>query len=288
MYLVDNKGVRNLLMLLSKYDGIYKKIYEDSISGNWSNSNSLDHQMFFINLSEAVTSEEDTYNLDSFNGEYAKDCYMNLNLPKSDAYMHHLNYFIELMNKSGYSSYWEYDYYEIPSNKSEFSEMAWEKNGTTYELLRETGDYWWFLVAFSQVYSSWLYMSFGELNRFLHSVNQKGMKGFSEDWFVPLKTFYAREEIRVEFENSKNKSFDKSTLKNVDFSTLNSVNVNYIPEYDLDDYVENEGNFYDPFDVYLAITASGGFAQSLERQDLEGSVENIGKMIKKRKKKVKR
>lgn len=171
----------------------------------------------------------------------------------------------------------------MPETKTEFYNEEWREGGVTYELLRETNDYFWFLVALFQVYCSCNYVPWEDLNDSLMEIDDSGFKGFSFDWFTPLKTWVFREKMRIEFEKSSKKEFieNKSVLKNVDFSSLVSVDVNEVPEFELDDYVEHDGLLYDPFDVYLAITAAGGLAQSLERQDLEGSVTNVGKMLKK-------
>jgi hypothetical protein len=120
----------------------------------------------------------------------------------------------------------------------------------------------------------------------VESYYSKFPSGFSFNWFLPLRDYFNAKKLEAEFSNKSLKSIS-SQYENVDFSTIKEVDVSAVPEYELEDGFVNYGNrYYNRFDVLLAITAAGGLAQSLERQDLEGKVTTVGRLRKNKKKSI--
>lgn len=209
--------------------------------------------------------------------------YVNMSLSKSDDYMKWFHTFKKGIENLGFENT---EYYDKMKRVYIHEEIPWEEGGVLYDLLDETGDYFWFICLLYSRYGSIVDATFPDLFKIYGNMIEKGHKEvFDMEWFDPLRTFIKTNRLRDEFEykNVSIKSFDFSKA---DFSKIEPDDISNIPEYDIEDmFIEKDGDFYSIDKALLAITASGGLAQSLERQDLEPSITNVSNMIKRKKKK---
>jgi hypothetical protein len=215
-----------------------------------------------------------------------KDYYYDMGIKKSDKYIIHLDNFNDFMWDLGYGvseSYWDID---KNAGKVYYGGLPCEN--AYYEELKRTGDYWWFLVCVMQKFSSPADEDdTPEMYDVYESIREHYSKfpnGFSFEWFFPLKGYLEAKKLENEFSKTSLKSLGEY-YENVDFSSITEADISAIPEYEIEDSFVNYGNkYYNKMDVFLAITASGGLAQSLERQDLEGKVTTVGRLRKNKKK----
>jgi hypothetical protein len=215
-----------------------------------------------------------------FDNKTLDDLYYDTGLEKSDFYAQYYDEFDKIMFLMGFSET-EWVDGECPA-KHLYYETPWEEGGLTYDALHATNDFWWFLVVMIQRFgSSSTERSFDVMNRLLSHEN---VTSLIKKWMSPLSVLTTRLDLMREYESKNVKNFAKEDFSSVDLSNLKSIDITNIPEYDLDEYVHWEGNYYKPMDVWLAITASGGFAQALEKQDLEPKVTNSNVLLDKKKK----
>lgn len=225
---------------------------------------------FYVSLSKAVYEFED---------KELSEYYVDMQLPKSEKYLKWFDDFTRLFWQLGLSDSMINE--EDAGLRVFYQSAPWENE--YYEKLQETNDFWWFLVCMIQKFGSSSEVSTAYETRkvFEEVVIKEKFEGFDLNWFENLHTWFLRNKMMKEYKNSVPK---QEEVFNVDFSQLKSVDINNIPEYDLDEYFYFNGDYYDPIEVRLAITASGGLAQSLERQDLEGKVTTASSLLKKKKK----
>jgi hypothetical protein len=213
--------------------------------------------------------------------------HFEMNLPKSDEYLRWYEAFNETLLDLGMGlSEW---YESLIGNRSHYVISPWEDY--SLERLKETGDYFWFLVLFLQRFGSSSEYETSEVRDTIVNLYELGHEErFNIAWFKPLDVWMKAQMLRDEF-NSRGtmKSFSNVDFSNVDFTTLEADDVSAIPEYDVDDnFISRDGKFYHRDKVLLAITAAGGFAQALERQDLEPKITNVATLLGKGKRKKKK
>lgn len=281
---ITERSIFEFLIMVSKHFEVPK---------NWYLQDSPYPETFwmreFINkLSDAVVTDY-SYNLEEVDdGEEEKtefnpyEHYYNMKLPKSSEYLLWFDNFNDGMNKMGLGiSEW----YEstTASNRAFFIKEPWET--FSRERLEKTGDYFWFLVAFIQKFGSPSQYEASDVRKICEELDSLGHNiEFSMKWFEPLRVWISTRRLHDEFSGKTMKSLNID-FSNVDFSLLEPDDITAIPEYDLEDeYLSDNGNFYHKDKVLLAITASGGLAQALERQDLEPKITNVSTLLGKHKK----
>lgn len=271
------------------YEGLYyfMNFVSKHINGLYYYENEEDFQSTYKHLEEFSEKLEEAVYAFNYDLEDNYDAYyFDMNVEKSDEYVKNFDNFSDFMWDIGLGNseaYFDRDegfhaIYEGPN--------PWEDD--LYYELKETGDYWWFLVCMIQKISSpcgeWFTPNMSDVIEILEENYKNSDNGFSFEWFLPLKSFLVSQKIMNEYKNYTIKSIE-SMSSSVDFSSLAEVDLTNIPEYEIEDsYIENEGKYYDPLDVYRAITAAGGMAQALERQDLEDKITTVNSLTKKKKK----
>jgi hypothetical protein len=130
-------------------------------------------------------------------------------------------------------------------------------------LLKKTGDFFYMhamvMILFGGITEKYLFKAALEENEEL------------------LKDIYLGFKVNVTAKKMMKEFSEKDVLKAVSFTNLaDPVNPSEVPPYALDStsIVEKDGNYYLTYDILRALTAAGGVAQALERQDLEGGVTN--------------
>jgi hypothetical protein len=211
--------------------------------------------------------------------------YVDMGAPKSSLYYEYYKKIHKLIQFMGESrSEWygkEYGlrvFYETENT-------PWE----TYsiERLKRTEDFYWFLVLVIQRIGSCTSKYGDHILANLEKIGKSIPGTFSLNWFSPFYRWFDRNKLMSEF-SSIQKSINTDDFIPENYSYINPVDSSEIAEYDVGDrYRVFDGKYYDVMDIALAITASGGLAQSLERQDLEPSVTGVGKILRAKKKKLK-
>lgn len=244
---------------------------------------------YFLSLCKKLgilvsTDEKFLEKLDSavfnFENSNLEDLHYDTGLEKSEEYMRNYLEFDKMMFLMGFSETQWFDG-ECPA-KHLYHETPWEEAGLVYDALQDTGDFWWFLVLMTQRFGS---SSTERANEVMERIlMHEDVYTALTRWMHPLSILTTRLALMMEYEKRKSENFTKEDFSSVDFTRLKSIDIDTIPEYDLDEYVFWQGRYYEPKDVWLAITASGGFAQALERQDLEPKVTNANVLADKKKK----
>jgi hypothetical protein len=213
------------------------------------------------------------------------DYFVDLGVPTSDMYVKWYREMQDVFFKLGWTS----EYFGPIRNgyaihHELFSEAPWENE--FYNALVETNDYWWFLVCvFSKLGSVTLDGRPSERTaKLLLSFEKENIGGFSLAWFEPLGTWIKKYIIMEEYKKTSFKSISDFNFNNLNVSLIPTADISNTPEYDLDKYINYKGKYYEPFELFKAITASGGFAQALERQDLEPRLTNVASLIRKKRK----
>lgn len=231
---------------------------------------------FFENLENAVY----YYEYDNVD-----DYYMDLGLKKSSEYIARYDKFSDFMFKIGLGESSAY----LENDKGQYSVYygGLPCEGDFYDKLKETGDYWWFLVCFLQKLGSpasqWETREVDDIIDRIVELSKMDKSKFSLEWFLPLKSYITSKSIEDEYKNQSIDSIYKSS-SDFNFDEIPEADLTDVPEFEIEDsYIEKNGKYYDPLDVYRAITASGGLAQALERQDLEDKVTTANMLYKKKK-----
>lgn len=239
---------------------------------------------YLKDFSEKLENAVYSYNYDLYDNytEY----YFDMGIEKSKSYFEYYKNFTDYMWDIGLGVSEAYFAKDEGFHSIYEGDNPWEND--FYFKLEETGDYWWFLVCMIQKVSSPCSDGFtpnaSEVIEEIEKTYKNSDNGFSFEWFLPFKSFLVSQKIMNEYKNYTIKSIE-SMSSSVNFSSLAEVDLTNIPEYEIEDsYIENEGKYYDPLDVYRAITASGGMAQALERQDLEDKITTVNSLTKKKKK----
>lgn len=211
--------------------------------------------------------------------------YFDMKLPKSEDYLAWYDRFEETIEELGMGLS-EFHGSVSSTSRSTYISTPWDS--WSYERLKETNDYFWFLVVTLQRFGCSTEYQISEVRETLSRLYELGHENlFNMEWFQPLNTWITTQHLKEEYGSKLTvKSLSNTSFSNVNFSLLEPDDVTAIPEYDLsDDYVVNNGNFYHKDKVLLAITAAGGMAQALERQDLEPKVTSVAQLLGKTKKK---
>jgi hypothetical protein len=234
---------------------------------------------FFERLKECFV-KDDSFSEDIYSGYY------NMGLPKTKNYISYYDAFELFLSDVGLSdSEWDGDIEH--SSRIPYVNAPWESWG--YERLEKTDDYFWFLVLLMQRMGSLTEYEYIDLMGGLKALYERGYtEKFDIKWFEPLQNWIIAKRMGDEIANSKIsiKSFSLpiSIMKGFEPDDVSSI-----PEYDIDEnYLIIDGSFYHRDKVMLAITASGGFAQALERQDLEPKITNVASLLGKRKRRGKK
>lgn len=96
-----------------------------------------------------------------------------------------------------------------------------------------------------------------------------------EEYLQPYKALFPKAVVSI-----LQTEYDGVAIKSVP-NDLEPLDTSYIPEYLLMDnphIIYKNGKPYLKLDIMQAITAAGGLAQTLERQDLEGKMTNVGRL----------
>lgn len=222
------------------------------------------------------------------------DFYRDMNLEKSDKYIVWFDTFSEIMSAFGDVEY-ESDLDDMPPQHNWWvDECPWEPSysdtsGSTYLKLKETGDFFWFLIVCIQRLGSVVGLSWRDIysvKKVLVEVSQDHKDAIDWSIFYPLNSWISAKSLESSFKKRSLKSVSKDLQSiNLNLEEINAIDVHEIPEFDLEEnYIRYENNYYEVGDVVRAITASGGLAQSLERQDLEPKVTTVNSLLKKKKK----
>ena len=108
---------------------------------------------------------------------------------------------------------------------------------------------------------------------------EKLRKYINLSWFEPLRPYVQARKLQNKVQAGERILAAKSISELI----VEPLSASLIPEYllvDNDAVLEHNGNLYAVEDVLLAITAAGGVAQALERQDLEGKNDKLGRLAK--------
>jgi len=172
------------MQLLLDFEGTEEELenYMDELGSDWTDVLGMVRSAVYID-----PQDED---------DYVEEVYQDLQLPKSEEYLDQLDKFIALMDTSGVSTYYDGSEEEVSNDNcwTIFYDREWVEGGTTYELLQETGDYFWFLVAFIQNFASTPYVEDRDLHELLDKVESEDtLDHFSLEWFAPLKTWFQRQ-----------------------------------------------------------------------------------------------
>jgi hypothetical protein len=233
----------------------------------------------FFNHLDDCFSRDDLFSEDFYKG------YFDMGLPKSKDYISHFDSFEIFLRDMGIEdSDWDGDL--LHSSRLHFISAPWYSWG--YERLKSTNDYFWFLVLFIQRMGSLTEYESMDFTNTLMAVHNRGLSQyFDMEWFSPLNSWIGSRKIMDEFALSKG-SIKSFKIPDYIMKGFESDDISSVPEYDVEDlYLNVNGNFYHIDKVMLAITASGGFAQALERQDLEPKVTNVASLIGKRRRRKK-
>jgi hypothetical protein len=172
----------------------------------------------------------------------------------SRKYLSYLKEFDTLLSDSIYPPDW--DYYEPHSNLLPFDE---ERVGRAFDLLKEEGDLFHLFVLVCVFVG-------GCEDTALVPTFSEYLKGILKD----IKSYITAKKMEREFSQA-------DVLKAVSYTHLaEPVDVSAMPPYLLNSsgVVTHGGKYYLTDDIIKALTASGGVAQALERQDLEGGITN--------------
>jgi hypothetical protein len=269
---VNYEGLYYFMRMLSlKMKNFY---YYEDIDDVWSTFKYLDD--FSSNLENSVY---------KYGYEGVENYYFNMGIKPSENYVKYFDEFKDFMWELGYGV--SEAYFDEDDGLGTIYRHGLPCENDYYNKLKETGDYWWFLVCMIQKFSSGCEKdytpSMEEVSGDILKHYENFTSGFSFDWFLPLKHYLHAKKLENEFSNRSLKSFN-SYYSNVDFSGINEADISEVPEYEVEERFVNHGNkYYNRIDVFLAITASGGMAQSLERQDLEDKITTISRLRKKKK-----
>lgn len=231
---------------------------------------------FYVSLVRSIESDF------SFE-ENVLEGYFDMGLPKRREYVSYYDAFEQTLKDLGLeNSEWEGDL--DVSQRVSFNYAPWG-DGWGYERLDSTNDYYWFLVLFLQRMGSFSEYESMDVNKIFINLYESGNEDkFNIKWFEPLVNWIKSKQMMDEFSASKT-SIKSLNLKGLNIEGFEPDDISAIPEYDVEeDYVNIKGNFYHRNKVMLAITASGGFAQALERQDLEPKLTNVARILGKNKK----
>jgi len=134
----------------------------------------------------------------------------------------------------------------------------------TISNLKKTGDLFYFYVM--------MLVYFGGITIYHHM--HQSIPFFEEDlerYFRPIKVYVTAKKMEKEFsEMDVHKAYNYTSL-------VEPIDDSEFSPYLLEDttaVIHKEGKYYLTEDVLKALTATGGVAQALERQDLEGGMEN--------------
>jgi hypothetical protein len=218
--------------------------------------------------------------------EILSDYYVDLGIPNSEVYV---SWYDELSNAlekmgMGNSAYYGPMYNGEAYHHVLFELAPWDNE--FYEELKSTNDYWWFLVCLFSKIGSVTIDGLGATHvaEILLKIEDEKIGGYSSNWLKPLDIWIKKFQLMEEYKNISLKSISDFNLSNLDLSNIDFVDITNIPEYELDKYIGYDGKYYEPFELFKAITASGGFAQALEKQDLEPRVANVNSILRKNKK----
>jgi hypothetical protein len=254
------------------------------IPKNWYLKNSRNEETEWFN--DFVDS---LYKAVYFDGYYQPgsiyDSYFNMKLPKSEIYMVWYEVFNNTLTELGMD---ESEFVGDMDSTGDFlfREAPWET--FSYSRLKETNDYFWFLVLFIQKFGSTTQYTADDVKRVLINLYDKGYtKKFDFDWFKPFEVWMTSNYMMKDFYNRKFslKSLGLDDFSKLDFSEIQPDAITDIPEYEINEtYFNINDNYYHVDKVLLAISASGGLAQALERQDLEPKVTTVSSLLNKKKK----
>lgn len=212
------------------------------------------------------------------------DFYYDMKLPKSDIYMVWFKAFSDTYEELGLElSEFGGDF--DSTGDYLFTSPPWET--FSLERLEQTKDYFWFLVLLIQKFGSSTEFSPYDVKAIFLKLDEKGYtKKFNFDWFKPLEVWMTSHHMMNEFRSNKIslKSLTSEDFSKLDFSSIKPDDINEIPEYEINEtYFNVNDNYYHVDKVLLAISAAGGMAQALERQDLEPKVTTVSSLLKKKK-----
>jgi hypothetical protein len=141
--------------------------------------------------------------------------------------------------------------------------ISLDKVEETVSLLKKTGDFFYMhammMILFGGITEKYLF------------------KAALENNIELLKDIYLGFKVHVTAKKMMKEFSERDVLKASSFTHLaQAVNPQEIPPYVFDSnaVIEQGGNYYLTYDIIKALTAAGGVAQALERQDLEGGVTN--------------
>jgi hypothetical protein len=269
---VNYEGLYYFMRMLSlKMRNFY---YYEDIDDAWSDFNYLNE------FSSMLTKALYQYDYDGL-----KNYYFNMGIKPSEDYIKHFDEFNDFMWELGYGV--SEAHFDADDGLGTIYRKGLPCENDYYNELKKTGDYWWFLICVMQKFSSPCDEDYTpgmeEISEDIMEHYQSFTNGFSFDWFFPLKHYLHAKKLENEFSRKSLKSFS-SYYSNVDFSNIKEADISEVPEYEVEEIFINHGNkYYNKMDVFLAITAAGGVAQALERQDLEDKITTVGRLRKKNK-----
>lgn len=269
-------GIFYFMKMLSKHLGEMDYFMEDSVA-----SSVHPHlREFSEKLENAVY---------HYKYENIEDYYFNMGIKKSSEYATWLERYTNYMWDIGLGS--SEGYFTNEGSHAVYVAGLPCEDDYLFEL-EETSDYWWFLVSVIQKFSSpceqgWV-PNMWEIEERVEETYKNFTGDFSFDWFLPLKNYITAVKLAYDYKNKTMKSVSLENFSNLDFSLIKPADLSNIPEYDIEDsFIHHNGKYYEIMDVFLAITASGGMAQALERQDLEPKVTTVHNILKRKNKEKK-
>lgn len=186
--------------------------------------------------------------------------YFNLSI-NSPLFIAHLKEFDNKLSISEYTPDW--GLYEPHAQVLDFSP---EKVENAVRVVKHEGDLFYFYVM--------MLVYFGGFT--IHHHTHQAIPFYEEDlkrYLRPLKVYVTARKMEREFSNEDvHKAISNAEL-------VEPINPEEYSPYLLESsgVIRKGSNYYLTEDVLKALTASGGVAQALERQDLEGGMENAAR-----------